>query len=277
MAAGSADEFVVVAPEFQSFLHLQITQPPVPVLVVEILVTILEEDADVPLVFLANEGGVNVPSPDVGEAADMADYVLEEVGAFPGHGEGTDSSGAHSADGSAGRISGELVGFADLGKDFFFQKLGILRAEGVVFDAAVASLLVLPPLPALDLVGEETWIDEDADGQGDFLGGVKVVEDDGRPNESLFIDVGMTVLEDNDVGIFCPIILGGDVEVILAKGAFKDLACPIVAGDRSFGNSFLALGLGGEFVVFGKGGKNQETGGEEKLQHGTCIAIPPAM
>lgn len=240
VATGSAHEFVIVVAEFEGLLHLKIREPPVTVFVVEVLVSVLQEDSDIALLTFTNEGRIDVSAADIGEAADMADDIFEEVGAFPGNGEGADSSRAHTTDGAAGGIGGEFDGLANLGEDFLFEKLGVFGREGIIFDGAVAAFLTAPILLALDLSGEEPGINEDSDGEGRFALGVQVVEDGGGPDQSLFIDVGVTILKDDDVGILRAIVLGGHVKVILAEGSFEDLTLPFVAGDFPLGD----IGLG---------------------------------
>ena len=97
---------------------------------------------------------------------------------------------------------------------------------------------------------------------------MEVVENGGGADEALFIDIGVSVLEDDDVGILRAIILGRHVKVILAEGAFKDLSLPVVAGDLALGNVGLGQGIGGELVCFGREGGDEEEGGKEGFEHG---------
>lgn len=268
VTAGSAHEFVIVVPEVEGLLHLKVCEPPVTVLVVEILIAVLQEDSDIAFLAFADEGRIDVTAPDVGEAANVADDVFEKVGAFPGHGEGADSSGAHTTDGPAGGIGGEFDRFADFGEDFSFKKHSVFGREGVIFDGAVAAFLTAPILLALDLSGEEPGINEDSDGEGRFALGVQVVEDGGGPDQPFFVDISMTILKDDDVGILRAIVLGGHVKVILAEGSFEDLTLPFVAGDLALWGIGLGKGVGGELVVFGRERCEEEEGGEESFQHG---------
>lgn len=251
VAAFSGNEFVVVIAKLQGFVHLQVSEPPIPVFIVEVLVTVLKVNPDVPLFSFANKSRVNVSPPDVGEAANVADDVFEKVGSFPGDGEGADSSGAHPADRPAGGIVGEFEFFPDFGEDFLFEEFGVFGAQGIVFDTAVTPFFVLPALLALDLIGEQAGVQENADGERDFALGVEIVEGDGRANEAFVIDVGVAVLEDEDVGLLCSVVLGGNVKVVLAQGSLEDIALPVVTGDGSFRDAFLGFGIGGEFIVLG--------------------------
>ena len=97
MTAFGGDEFVIVFGEGEGFGHLLVGEPPIAVGIIEVLATVLKPDAKGSLILLPNERRISVTSPNVGEAADVADDLSEEVGPFPGHGEGTDSSGAGPA------------------------------------------------------------------------------------------------------------------------------------------------------------------------------------
>ena len=97
MTSVGGDEFVIVFGEGEGFGHLLVGEPPIAVGIIEVLATVLKPDAYGAFVLLPNERRISVTSPNVGEAADVADDLSEEVGPFPGHGEGTDSSGAGPA------------------------------------------------------------------------------------------------------------------------------------------------------------------------------------
>src|SRR5260221_10917147 len=64
-----------------------------------VIETVLQEDADRFGVALADQVGIDVPSQDVGEAADRADHFAKLVGPLPGDRERTDRSRAGPGDG----------------------------------------------------------------------------------------------------------------------------------------------------------------------------------
>ena len=57
----------------------------------------------------------------------------------------------------------------------------------------------------------------------------------------IFVDVSMAVLKDHESGGFGGFVLAGNVKIVLAKGALKDLAAVLVPRDLAYGNTLLAL------------------------------------
>ena len=90
----------------------------------------------------ADQRGIDVAAPDVGEAADVAEHLAEGVGPLPGHGERADAAGRNPADRPASRLVRQLVLLADLRQDLLQQEPGVLVAERVVLEAAVADRLL---------------------------------------------------------------------------------------------------------------------------------------
>ncbi len=72
VAAVSEDELVIVAGKFECSSHLLVREGPIAVLVVQIVGTVLQEDADRFAFRFANQSWVDMPAADVGEAADVA-------------------------------------------------------------------------------------------------------------------------------------------------------------------------------------------------------------
>ena len=144
--AGAADELVVVVFEFQGRRHLLIGQPPVAELVVQIVAAVLKKDADRLVGRGADQRRIDVAAADVGEAADVAEHLAESVGPLPGDGERADAARGDAANRPALGVVGQLVLLADLRQDLLQQEPGVLVAERVVLEAAVAGLLrVLGP------------------------------------------------------------------------------------------------------------------------------------
>ncbi len=67
MRARAWHKLVVVAAIFERGFHLQICQPPIAPVVVEIRLAILQEDANGPDRMLANLGRVIVPAANIGK------------------------------------------------------------------------------------------------------------------------------------------------------------------------------------------------------------------
>src|SRR5207249_7330038 len=67
--AVAPDHFVIVFLEFLCGFHLQIPEPPVAVLVVQIVGAILQEDADRLVGGLADDAGIAVTAAEIGRAS----------------------------------------------------------------------------------------------------------------------------------------------------------------------------------------------------------------
>ena len=90
MAFGSHHELVVVLGKLERGGHLAVCQGPTPVQVVEIVFPFLKKRTyGLPLRF-ANQGGIDVPTTDVGEAADVTHDLAKRIGPLPRHRERTD-------------------------------------------------------------------------------------------------------------------------------------------------------------------------------------------
>jgi hypothetical protein len=200
-----------------------------------------------------------VTAADVGEAADVADDLAESVGTLPRDGEGSDASRAVAAGDAAVGIGRELHGFADFGEDLFDEKAGVLTAEGVIFEAAVFAGF-LPFLRG----GDDAGIDEDADGHGDVAGMDEIVEHGGGAEGSVGLDKSAAVEADEDAGRFGPVILGGDIDPVVALGAGENGTLPLVLSHFPLRDAFLDHGVGtGDIVLVGG-----EEGSREKAKSG---------
>src|SRR5438876_10148505 len=98
MRADAADELVVVPFERQRLLHLQVRQPPVAGLIVEVVLAVLEADADILLGRFADDAGVTVAAAEVREAADRGPDLAEFVRLLPGDRPRADSARRPPAD-----------------------------------------------------------------------------------------------------------------------------------------------------------------------------------
>ena len=155
VVAVAEDELDVVLLELQGFGHLLVGQGPVAVLVVQVVVAVLQEDADrLGRIGLANHDGVGVAAGFQvlaglypGETADPGENLAELFGPLPGDGEGADAAAARSGGRAAGRIVPQFGGLLDLRQDLFEQEPCVLVGERIVLEAAIAaaSPAVLPP------------------------------------------------------------------------------------------------------------------------------------
>ena len=80
-------ELDIVILEFERGEHLLVCQPPVSVLVVQVVGAVLKVDPNRLFLGLADDPGIGVTVSDVGKAADVTEHFAELIRAFPGDGE----------------------------------------------------------------------------------------------------------------------------------------------------------------------------------------------
>jgi hypothetical protein len=160
--------------------------------------------------------------------------------------------GAVAAGDAAVGIGREFHGFADFGEDLLEQKAGVLIAEGVVFEAAILAGF-LPFLRG----GDDAGIDEDADGHRDVAGVDEIVEHGRGAEGSVGFDKSATVEADEDAGGLRLVILGGDIDPVVALGAGKDFAGPFRLRHGAFRHALLRLGIGAGLVVVLRGRRRE--------------------
>src|SRR5206468_9157085 len=102
---------------------------------------VLQKDADRLVLRFANQTGIDVSAADVGEAADVAQDLAEEIGPLPGDRERANAPRANAADSSPGGVLPKIVILAHFRQNLFFQKPDVLIGERVVFEATVAARL----------------------------------------------------------------------------------------------------------------------------------------
>src|SRR4051812_11903510 len=91
-------KLVVVVFELKRGSHLPIRERPIAVKIIEIIFSVLEENAKRLLLRFSNQGRVNVATTNVGEAADMAQDLVEQVRSFPCDDPGANSAGTDATD-----------------------------------------------------------------------------------------------------------------------------------------------------------------------------------
>src|SRR5262245_35348701 len=123
MAAMPEDKLVVVPLEGERLRHLLVAEGPVAERIVQIVVTILQEDTAGLLLLAADHKGIVVAALDtrraarqIGIAADPGEDLAELIGALPGDRERADGARTQARNGATGRIMTKLVGLLHLGK-----------------------------------------------------------------------------------------------------------------------------------------------------------------
>ena len=106
VTAVAKHEFVVIAFELQRGGHLLVGQWPIPVDVVQIVLAVLQKNANRLLLAFSNQRFAVMPTSDVGKTANMAQDLPELVGPLPGDGPGTNASRTDTANGTLIRIVG---------------------------------------------------------------------------------------------------------------------------------------------------------------------------
>ncbi|MFO1092213.1 MAG: hypothetical protein U0992_02725 [Planctomycetaceae bacterium] len=196
--------------------HVLIGDPPAAAEEVEVVLAVLEEDAQRLVFGLADQGGEVVATTERDERADRADDAAELVRTLPGDVERADRSRAGAGDGTVVRVGAELVRFADFGEEFFDEEPGVLVAEAVVLKAAIEAAEGV-------LIGgrDDAGADKDADLNRDVLLVDEVVEGGG---ELPVLGAGNPVLDDEDSSRLAGVVLGGDVDPVVADGTGEDVA-----------------------------------------------------
>ena len=274
VTAFGGDEFVIVFGEGEGFGHLLVGEPPIAVGIIEVLATVLKPDAKGSLILLPNERRISVTSPNVGEAADVADDLAEEVGPLPGDGEGTDPSGTGSTDYALVWVRGEVEFFGHFGEKFGFKHTRISIVERIIFETAVAGSCLFPGRPVLTTFNffvENSGVNEDADGDGNLTSMDEIIECNGGSALASFVDVGVAVLKDHDSSGFRGFVLVGNVKIVLTQRALKDLTAVLVSRDLTYGDTLLALGIFGEPVIAEERRASEKDKCQNKKLHGIKI------
>ena len=169
------------------------------------------------------------------------------------------------------RHSGSLEMFVilgDRGEQLVDDQLGIFVVEGVVLDPAVGGAVAPIRIRGFFLVGPVAGVDEDGDRDRHLASVDQVVEDGGNPVIPLESEEGVAVEEDHQGGGLGRVILGGDVDPVVAGGVGIDLAGQDHRADElALGDAGLGQGVGSEAVgVILRAGD----GGRHDQHHGAC-------
>ena len=97
----------------------------------------------------------------------------------------------------------------------------------------------------------------------------------GTRNWPLFVDVAAAVLEDHDAGRRLGVVLGRDVDPVIADGAGEDLALPGVLGDLALGHARLLHRVGAELVIVGGMGRQRDHEQEQSHELSQHDVSPP--
>lgn len=252
IAVGSFREaiFHLVAFGFQGIDHGDVLQVPVALWVVGIWIVVkgvLNKNADRFLFAFEDSLRVNVAPANVREAADATDHFAKLIGAFPGDVERANGAAAESANGAAFGIFCEVIFPANFGKDFVEEEFGVFVAERIVFDAAVVGIPVVEVIEILHAPGPGS--DENSNRHRHLLFGDEIVHHDRKANDAVGVLRAMAVLENEDAGGLGRVVLGGNVNPVIAKGVGEHLALEM---DRAFNssvrNSFLGERIGMSIV-----------------------------
>lgn len=193
----AVNEFDVVVPKYEGGVHLLVPKWPVAMNIVEIVASVLHENAE--RLFLAafpDQRRIVVTSANIGKAANVAEDFAKLVGPLPGHCEGANTATADAANRPAIRIVGYVVLLMDFGDNLLQEEGGVFVAQCVVFDAPIRG----PRSPAgfrREFCIQMSWVDEYADGYGHLFGMDQIVEYGGNPKIAILLEVGVAVLKDH--------------------------------------------------------------------------------
>ena len=246
MPFGAELEFVIVTHELQRRGHLLVRQRPVAVQVVEVFGAVLQENANRFLFRFPNQRRVDIAAANVGEAADVTEHFAKFIGPLPRYGPRADAAGTDPANRAAVRVLCQAIFLPHLRQDFFEQKTGVLVAERIVLEAAIAARF-LARLRRGNLAG----IDKEADGHGHFLLRDEIVEHNRRAELTVGVRVIAAVLKDHHARRFGRLVLLRHVNPVITFRARKNLAAPMVFGDFAARHVFLRKRVRAELVVVG--------------------------
>ena len=135
VAAVAELEPVVVAFELQRCGHFLIGERPTAVQVVEVIRSVLQEDSQRLLFLLANQRWIDVPAPNVREAADVAEHLAKLIGPLPRDRERADAARTDTADRALVGIVGQIERMFLHGErqELVEQEPSVLVAQRVVF------------------------------------------------------------------------------------------------------------------------------------------------
>src|SRR5262245_47385851 len=140
MKAVAEREPVIVLRELQRLGHGLIGERPVPIGVVDIVLAVLQEDANRLWRRLANQRRIVVSAlapcgaaGDIREAADPRQHFAELVGPLPRNREGADPAAAAAGDRPARSVVPQLRRLFYLGKNLLEEETGVLIRQRVVF------------------------------------------------------------------------------------------------------------------------------------------------
>src|SRR5437867_8842266 len=129
--------------------HLLIRQKPTAELVVDVVRTVLQKDANRFGWSTTDERGIQIAArshrlavarraiADRCVAADATDHVAKPSRPFPRDGDGAIRPAARAANRSGFRVFGEIIGLADLGQHFIDEETRVTVTERVVFGGAI--------------------------------------------------------------------------------------------------------------------------------------------
>ena len=214
--------------------------------VIEIIDTLLEEDAKRFGIGLSKDKWVAVAASNIGKASDMTEDFTKRVRTFPGDRESSDPSGTDAANGAAIWILREVIGLTNLRDDLFDDEAGVAFSHGVIFEAPVlAAVLVV-------LNGwNHSWIDEYADCRWHRSLVDQVVEYGWRSKGAARIYVAPTVVEDHQATRAVRLILSGDVNPVVPFCAWINATPPYFLDDLPLGDAFNDVGIWSELGIRG--------------------------
>ena len=102
-------------------------------------------------------------------------------------------------------------------------------------------------------------VDENPDRHGHLTLVDEVVEDNRGAKVSIFLHVRLPVLKHHDASWLGRVVLGWNVDKVVAHGPGEDLALPGLLRDLAAGDPLLDLGIGAElvFLVARQGGEGE--------------------
>ena len=227
-------KLVGITGKLQSCRHIAISKRPIAMQVAEIISALLKIDFDWlgTRVRFPDQPRIFPSSTDVRKAADVTHHFSKLIGAFPSDGKCTDSTRRNSTHRPVHGILGNIETLENDGEKLLGQKTAVPVAQAVILEGAIASRA-----PPRNRRFDRPGIHKNGDGHWHRLLVNQVIENDRNPESTFWIRVPRTIHEDHQVRGCLFIVLGRDINAVIASRPGKYFRlCKSTSRDRAFGH-----------------------------------------
>ena len=216
MTTIAEDELVVISRKLKRGGHLLIREGPIAGLVIDVLRTVLQKDANRLALRFSNQGRVNMSATQIRKASDRAQHFAKFIRALPRKRPGTNPSRTRPANRASVRVFGQIVLLLDVRQNFFEQKSRVSVAKRIIFKTPVARRRIgcaigSQPWFLARLCWKIAGIDEEANCDGHFLFVDQIVENSRHSISAIRFKIPTAILKNHHAGRFIRGILRRDI------------------------------------------------------------------